>query len=659
MATVMKNKMGTEPVGKLLFSTALPLIISMLVQALYNMVDSLFVSQLSQEAFNAVSMAFPVQNIMIAIATGTGVGVVALISKSLGEKNQEKANKLATNGVFLALCSYLIMLVFGLVGTEFFFKTQTKIPAIIEGGKEYLTICCVFSFGLFGQVILEKLMQSTGKAGLSMWTQLVGAVVNIVLDPVLIFGWGFFPKMGVAGAAVATVVGQICSMVVGIILHQRFNKALRLQYKGFRPDGRMIAAIYKIGVPSMLTMGIGSIMTFMMNRLLVDIEPTATAAAVFGAYFKVQSFFVMPVLGLANAMNPIVAYNLGAKSKKRMLKTYHLSVHWALGIMALATLSFLLIPNVLLKIFNASPHMLEIGVPAFQKISAAYVVAAYGIVTSQFFIACGKSLLALLMSAARQLVILIPVAYLFGYTLGYEYVWYALPIGELGSTAMAVYGRIRMQRRLFNQMPDAPLETLEETVIKPSVPGTIITIAREHGTQGKQIGRLVAEKLGVPFYDKELAALAAQESGLDREFISKINRNAPARLRELYLSTAAVAEAIVAQDRIIKRIAENGACVIVGRAADYVLREREDVVKVYLHAPVEYRVQKVMEMYGDNEQEAVKHVQRADTARAAYYESISGNTWGAAEHYDVTLNCENGIEATAEKLIKLIQKGNG
>ncbi len=650
----MKNKMGTEPIGKLLLSTAVPLIISMLVQALYNMVDSLFVSQVSQEAFNAVSLAFPVQNIMIAIASGTGVGVVALISKSLGEKNQEKANKLAMNGIFLSFCSYLVLLVFGLVGAEFFFKAQTDIPAIIEGGKKYLSICCIFSFGLFGQIVIEKLMQSTGKAGLSMWTQLVGAVVNIILDPVLIFGWWIFPKMGVAGAAVATVVGQICSMIVGIVLHQKYNKGLRLQWRGFRPSGKMIAAIYKIGVPSMLTLGIGSVMTFMMNRLLLDLEPTATAAAVFGAYFKVQSFFVMPVVGLANAMNPIVAYNLGAKSKRRMLKTYHLSVHWSLGIMALATASFLFLPSVLLKIFNASPYMIELGTPAFRKISMAYVFAAYGIVTSQFFIACGKSLLALLMSAARQLVILIPVAYLIGYTAGHEYVWFALPIGELGSTTMAIYGRIRMQKKLFNRMPDAPVES-EETLIQPSKAGTIITIAREHGTQGKQIGRIVAQKLGVPFYDKELAALAAQESGLDKEFISKINRNSPARMRDLYLSTAAVSEAIIAQDRIIKRIADNGACVIVGRAADHVLREYENVVKVYLHAPKAYRVQKVMEMYGDSEEEAVKHVQRADKARAKYYESISGKRWGAAENYDVSLNCESGIEQTAETLIKVVK----
>ncbi len=459
-ASSNRSKMGTTPLNKLLLSTAIPLIISMLVQALYNMVDSLYVSQLSQDAFNAVSLSFPIQNIMIAIASGTGTGLVALISKSLGAKDPQKANKLAVNGVFLAFCSYIVILMFGLFGVEIFFKSQTKLPAIIEGGTAYLSICCICSFGLFGQIIFERLMQSTGKSGLSMWTQLVGAVVNIVLDPILIFGWGPFPEMGVAGAAVATVAGQIVSLIVGIILHHHFNKEIRLHFKGFRPSGKMISAIYKIGVPSMLTIGIGSIMTFMMNKLLIAIEVTATAAAVFGAYFKVQSFFVMPVLGLSNGMNPIVAYNLGAGNKHRMLKAYRLSVRYAMCCMLLAAGAFIFLPELLLKIFNASEFMLEIGVPAFRMISVAFIFAAYGIITSQFFTACGKSLLALLMSVARQLVILIPVAYIIGYTLGYHYVWLALPIGELGATSMAIYGRIRMQKRLFDHMPDVSEESV-------------------------------------------------------------------------------------------------------------------------------------------------------------------------------------------------------
>ena len=324
--TESENRMGTWPINKLLLAVAIPLILSYLMQALYNMVDSLYVSRLSQTAFNAVSLAYPVQNIMNAIQSGTGIGLVALISKALGEKNHEKANRLAATGVFLAGCSYVIMLMFGLFGTDIFFRSQTNVPEIIEGGKTYLAICCIFSFGQFGQVVIENLMQSTGNSKLSMWTQLTGAVVNIVLDPILIFGWGPFPKLGVAGAAVATVTGQVLGMILGLILNHHYNKDIHLKFKGFRPDGKTILSIYKIGVPSMLTIGIGSVMTFMMNRLL--------------------------------------------------------------------------------------------------------------------------------MSAARQLVLLVPIAYLLGYTLGYEYIWFAIPIGELGSLAMAIYGRFRMQKRLFNRMPD-------------------------------------------------------------------------------------------------------------------------------------------------------------------------------------------------------------
>ncbi len=656
--SLSQNKMGTQPINSLLLSTSIPLIISMLVQALYNMVDSLYVSQLNQAAFNAVSLSFPIQNIMIAISAGTGTGVVALISKSLGENDREKANKLAANSMFLAACSYIAILIFGLFGVEWFFRAQTDIPEIIEGGKAYLTICCTLSFGLFFQVVFEKLTQSTGRSGLSMWIQLVGAVVNIALDPLLIFGWWIFPAMGVAGAAVATVIGQICSMIMGLVLHLKFNKDLKISLKGFRPDGRMILSIYKIGVPSMLTIGIGSVMTFLMNKLLIAIETTATAAAIFGAYFKVQSFFVMPVLGLANGMNPIIGYNLGAKNKKRMLKTYKLSVAYAMGCMILASLAFLFLPKILLSIFNASPFMLKLGVPAFKMIAPAYIFAAYGIITSQFFTACGRSMLSLIMSVSRQLVILIPVAYFIGYTFGYEYVWLSLPIGELGSTAMAVFGRIKLKKELLDKLPEDTFdkEMAPAPVIKESAPGVIITIAREHGSQGKQIGRVVAEKLGIPFYYKELTALAAEEIGFHRDFVSEINRNSPTLLRDLYLTSLPVREAIIAQDKIIRKIAENGSCVIVGRAADYVLRDDPNLVRVFLHAPKDYRINRVCVMYGDTPENAEKHINRADSARAAYYKNISGNEWGDSNNYDITLNCSAGVEATADKLIAMIRE---
>lgn len=449
-----ENKMGTQPINSLLIQMAIPMMASMLVQALYNVIDSIYVAKLGQDALNAVSLSYPIQNIITAIGSGTGVGVNALISKSLGAKEYHKANQYAVNGLFLAFCSYIALFLFGIFGVEFFFRSQTNMESIISGGISYLTICCCFSFGAFGQAIFERMMQSTGKTTLSMYTQGIGALVNIILDPILIFGYFGLPKMGVAGAAVATVIGQICSMITGFILNNAYNKEIQLSFKKFKPDFSTIADIYKIGIPSIIMMSIGSIMTYLVNKLLINIEKTATAAAVFGIYFKLQSFVNMPVLGLAHAMMPIVSFNLGAGNKKRMLRTYHLSITYAMLIMIFGAGMTIFIPDKLLLLFNASDEMLVIGSRALRIISVSFLFTAYSLVTSTFFQACGKSLISMLMSFARQLVLLVPVAYLFGYIFGYQYVWYAIPIAELGALAVSVYGRIRMQRRLFIHMPD-------------------------------------------------------------------------------------------------------------------------------------------------------------------------------------------------------------
>ncbi len=456
---IQENKMGTRPVNRLLVSMALPLMISMLVQALYNVVDSVYVAQLSQNALNAVSLSFPIQNLMIAVASGTGVGVNALLSKSLGEKNHEMANKFAINGVFLAICSYIVTLIFGLTCVEVFFRSQTTISEIISGGVDYLSICCCFSFGIYGQIIFERLMQSTGKTIYSMFTQGLGAIVNIILDPILIFGYLGFQPMGVAGAAIATVIGQICSMILGIILNHHFNKEVRIHPKGFRPSGKIIWNIYRIGIPSIIMVSISSVMTYFINKLLIAIETTATAAAVFGAYYKLQSFVFMPVFGLTNAMIPIIGYNLGAGNKHRMLKTYRLSVMYALIVMILGMAAMLFLPNVLLSFFNASSMMMQIGEPALRIICLSFPFAAFGIVAGSFFQACGNGLVSMIMSIARQLVVLVPVAYILGYAAGVEFVWYAFPIAELASCGVAAFGRFYINKKILSKMPEEPINT--------------------------------------------------------------------------------------------------------------------------------------------------------------------------------------------------------
>ncbi len=451
--TEQENKMGVMPVNKLLLTMAIPMMISMLVQALYNIVDSIFVAKLGQDAFNAVSLSFPVQNILIAIASGTGVGMNALISRALGEKNKEKANGFAMHGLFLAACSSVLIVLFGIFGAEIFFRSQTSNENIIQYGVAYVRICCVLSVGVMGQIIFERLLQSTGKTMLSMLTQGFGAIINLVLDPLLIFGLLGFPKMGVAGAALATVTGQIAACILGALLNAKYNKELALNFKKFRLSGDMVKDIYRIGFPSILMQSIGSVMTYMMNRLLIDIEPTETAAAVFGAYFKLQSFVVMPVLGLGNALTPIIAYNLGAKRKERMKRAYRLGVVYATGIMVVGALLMIFMPELLLSLFDASDTMLEMGAKAFRIVAIALIFAAYCITSSNFFQACGKSVYSLLMSLTRQLLILIPLAYLFGYTLGYEVVWFAIPLAEFGSLAVALLGHKEIKKKIFVNLP--------------------------------------------------------------------------------------------------------------------------------------------------------------------------------------------------------------
>ena len=447
-----ENKMGVMPMNKLLLTMALPMMISMLVQALYNIVDSIFVAKLGQNEFNAVSFSFPVQNVIIAIASGTGVGMNALISRALGAKNPEKANGFAMHGLFLALVSSIVIMIVGSLGAELFFRSQTSNLSIIKDGTSYVRVCSLFSFGVMGQIIFERLLQSTGKTTLSMITQGVGAVINLVLDPIMIFGLLGCPKLGVTGAALATVIGQICACALGFVLNAKYNKELTLNLKKFRVDKSMINEIYKIGFPSILMQSIGSIMTYMMNRLLIDIEETETAAAVFGAYFKLQSFVIMPVLGLGNALTPIIAFNLGAKHKDRMQQAYRLGLVYAIAIMLVGAFAMIFFPKVLLGFFDASESMLEMGSSAFRIVAVALLFAGYCITTSNFFQACGKSVYSLWMSLIRQLIVLIPLAYLFGYTLGYQWVWFAVPLAELSSVAVAVFGYRAINKKILTEL---------------------------------------------------------------------------------------------------------------------------------------------------------------------------------------------------------------
>ena len=446
------NKMGTMPVNKLLVSMSLPMMVSMLVQALYNIVDSIFVSRIDENALTAVSMAFPIQSLLIAIGVGTGVGVNALLSRSLGEKDYGKVDRTAVNGVFLSAVSYLLFLVVGILAVTPFYLSQTKDAQIIAYGKQYLTIICCCSFGMYTQFIFERLLQSTGKTIFTMVTQGTGAIINIILDPIFIFGYFGIPRMGVAGAAVATVAGQIVAGVFAIIINEKKNTDVKLNFKGFRPDKKVIREIYKVGIPSIIMQAIGSVMTYGMNRILISFN--STAVAVFGVYFKLQSFIFMPIFGLNNGMVPIIAYNYGAKEKDRMVKTLKLSVFYAIGIMVLGFVVFQLFPAPLFSLFDASEMMLSIGVPALRAISFSFLFAGFCIVCGSLFQALGNGVYSMVISIARQLVVLLPAAYLLSLSGKVQYVWWAFPIAELVSLSMTVFFLFRINRDVIRHIGD-------------------------------------------------------------------------------------------------------------------------------------------------------------------------------------------------------------
>ena len=439
--------MGVMPVNRLLLTMGVPMMISMLVRALYNIVDSMFVSRISEDALSALSLAFPAQNLMIAVAVGAGVGINAALSKSLGEKDFERANRAACNGLFLALLHFFVFFLLGLFFTRLFFSVQVapNETGIIGYGTDYLRICTMASFGMFGEITAERLLQSTGRTVQAMLIQLIGAVINLVLDPILIFGLFGFPRLEVAGAAIATVLGQIIAMVVGLYLNFRHNPEIRLSFKGFRPDGDMIRRIYRVGVPTMVMNAIGSVMVFSMNQILIGFTKTATA--VFGVYFKLQSFIFMPVFGLNNAIVPIISYNYGARNRDRIIRTIRLGVLYAVLLMVVGFVLFQTIPDKLLLLFDASEEMLAIGTVALRAISFSYLLAGYCIVCGSVFQAFGRGMLSLIVSLVRQLFLLLPLAYLLSLTGRLDLIWYAFPLAELGSLTASTIGLVRLYRQ--------------------------------------------------------------------------------------------------------------------------------------------------------------------------------------------------------------------
>lgn len=450
-----ENKLGVMPITKLIWNMSLPIIASMLVQALYNIVDSWFVSRVSEQALTAVSLAFPAQNLMIGLATGTAVGVNALMGRALGAGLQERADKVANNGVFLAVVGFVISALLGLTCSDLFFRSQTQVENIIQMGNDYLRIVTIGSLGMFCQIMYERLLQGTGRSILSMYTQGLGAIINIILDPIFIFGL----KMGVAGAAVATIIGQFCGCALAIYFNHKKNTDITLSLRGFRPNWRLIGEIYAIGLPSVIMIAIGSVMTFLMNKILITYHAAhETAATAFGVYFKLNSFIFMPIFGLNNGVIPIVAYNYGAQNRRRMMATIKRSALYACCIMVFGTVLFWAIPDTLLRLFDASDVMLAAGVPALRIISLSFCMAGACIALGSSFQALGKSMYSMVTSIVRQLVFLIPIAYVlarYGASVGNsDLVWWCYPLAEIFSLTLTLVFFSRMYKTIIAPLPE-------------------------------------------------------------------------------------------------------------------------------------------------------------------------------------------------------------
>ncbi len=462
MENIKENKMGTKPVGSLLLTMSLPIMVSMLVQALYNVVDSIFVAKISEDALTAVSLAFPVQNLMTAIGAGTGVGINAMLSKSLGEKKFERANQAANNGIYLIIPEFFIFLLFGLFFTGMFYHAQTTDAVIIGYGKEYMSVICLLSLGTFAQMTFEKLLQATGKTVFSMCTQGMGAIINIVLDPCFIFGIGFFPELGVQGAALATIIGQFSAAILGLFLNIRFNKEITINPKQYSPKMSIIRNIYAVGLPSIIMQSIGSVMTFGLNKILIGFSKTAVA--LFGVYFKLQSFIFLPVYGLNNGLIPIMAYNYGARRRKRILGVMRYAFIYAVSIMTVGMLVMHFFPKPLLGLFEASNKMLEIGIPALRIISMHFIMAGFGIMISSSLQGLGHGVYAMIMSFTRQLVVLLPAAYLLSRTGNLDNVWWSFLIAECFSVTVGIISFTKVKRNQLDVMEDVSKTKIKETV---------------------------------------------------------------------------------------------------------------------------------------------------------------------------------------------------
>lgn len=635
-----KNKMATVPMKKLFWKMGLPMIISMVLQALYNVIDSIFVTNMGSEgviANQALTLAFPIQIMIIAIGVGTGVGLNSLLSKSLGENNKEKVNKIAGNGILLSLCIFLVFFIFGIFGSKWFISLFASNKEVIDMGTTYLRICCCFSLGAIGYTVYERFLQSTGKTMLSTISQISGAVVNIVLDYIFIYPM----NMGVAGAALATVIGQFVSLFMAMIFHYKKNKEINGSLKYIKPNIELIKGIYTIGISAALMQALLAVMMAGVNAIL-GLANTDTVVLVgsFGIYYKIQQIALFSAFGLSNTIISILSFNYGMKDKKRVDECIKYGIFDTLIVTLILTIAFEILAKLLASLFGlaggTSLETTRVCVIALRIASLGYIFMGVSVAIQGILQSIRYAIRPLIISLFRLIIFVFPIVYLFTKTNDVvNLVWWTFPIAEFLTSIISLL--------ILKDSYDKKIKPLQRTDVSNTNNNLIISISREHGTNGKRIAKEVANCLGINFYDKE----EIKNFAIKYNLIDNIDEK---DLYDNFLSLGANKDAIINQSKIIKEIAKKEDAVIVGRASDYILKDNPNLVKVFLYAPNEYRINKIKEIYKDTEKDAKKYILTSDKSRKSYYEVITNKSWGDKSNYDLCLNCEIGNDT----IIKII-----
>lgn len=638
-----QNKMAIAPMNKLFWQMGLPMIISMVLQALYNVVDSIFVTNMGETgaiANQALTFAYPIQILIIAIGVGTGVGLNALLSKSLGENDKDKVNKVAGNGIFLSICIYLIFLIFGLFGSRWFISLFTNNKEIIDMGSTYLRICSCLSLGSIGYTVYERFLQSTGKTMLSTISQISGALVNIVLDYIFIYPL----NMGVSGAAWATIIGQFVSLFVAMFFHYTKNHEIDGNLKYVNPNLSLIKGIYNIGISAAIMQGLLAVMMAGVNAILglAHADQTVLVGS-FGIYYKIQQIALFSAFGLSNTIISILSFNYGMKDKKRIDDCIKYGIIDTLIVTFILTLLFELLAHPLASLFGlaggTTTEIISVCTTALRIASLGFIFMGLSIAIQGVLQSINYAARPLIISALRLVIFVFPIAYLFTLSDNVSnIVWWTFPIAEVLTAIISVF--------ILKNSYNTKIKNIKDSKVANNL---IISISREHGSNGKEIARLVAKELDIPFYDKEEIKNFAIKNNLVKNDYTKVD------LYDIYLSLDASKEAIINQTKVIKEIAEQSSAVIVGRSADYILRNNSNLIKIFIYAPMDYKIKNIMKNYHDTEKEAKKHITESNKARSTYYSVIANQTWGDKSNYDLCLDASSGNDFIVKMICEYIR----